>query len=58
MIAASGSEGMGYQVPAVRVWDGTVDAVTVFGSQLTGPSYRAHMTIYMTLTGVFRVLFG
>eukprot|EP01047_Picozoa_sp_COSAG01_P019266 COSAG01_NODE_1066_length_11878_cov_244.494949_11_plen_154_part_00 len=27
---------MGYQVPAVRVWDGTVDSVTVFSSQLTG----------------------
>lgn len=36
MISASGYEGMGYQVPAVRVWDGTVDAVTVFDSQLTG----------------------
>eukprot|EP01052_Picozoa_sp_SAG31_P026775 SAG31_NODE_2453_length_5662_cov_161.116442_3_plen_288_part_00 len=34
--ALAGSEGMGYQVPAVRVWDGTVDSVTVFGSQLTG----------------------
>eukprot|EP01048_Picozoa_sp_COSAG05_P022954 COSAG05_NODE_4780_length_1375_cov_1.709248_2_plen_164_part_00 len=27
---------MGYQVPAVRVWDGTVDSVSVFSSQLTG----------------------
>ena len=27
---------MGYQVPAVRVWNGTVDSVTVFDSQLTG----------------------
>jgi hypothetical protein len=36
VIAASGYEGMGAHVPAVRVWDGTVTAVTTFGSQLTG----------------------
>jgi hypothetical protein len=36
IIAASGYEGMGSHVPAVRVWDGTVTAVTTFGSQLTG----------------------
>ena len=36
IIAASGYEGMGAHVPAVRVWDGTVTALTTFGSQLTG----------------------
>ena len=33
IIASSGYEGMGYHVPAVRVWSGDVTAVTVFGSQ-------------------------
>ena len=27
---------MGYHVPAVRVWDGYVESVTVLSSQLTG----------------------
>ena len=36
IIASSGYEGMGYHVPAVRVWSGDVTAVTVFGSQITG----------------------
>jgi hypothetical protein len=36
IISASGYGGMGYHVPAVRVWDGYVQGVTSFSSQLTG----------------------
>jgi hypothetical protein len=36
IISSSGYEGAGSHVPAVRVWDGTVDSVTVLSSQLTG----------------------
>ena len=38
IISASGYEGAGEHVPAVRVWDGTVDSVTVLSSQITGAS--------------------
>lgn len=36
MIATSGYEGAGAHVPAVRVWQGKVDSVTILSSQLTG----------------------
>ena len=38
MISASGYEGAGAHVPAVRVWDGDVDSVTILSSQITGAS--------------------
>ncbi len=34
IISASGYEGAGAQVPAVRVFDGEVDSVTVLSSQV------------------------
>jgi hypothetical protein len=36
IISASGYEGSGARVPAVRVFDGRVDSITVLSSQLTG----------------------
>ena len=38
MISASGYEGAGAHVPAVRVWDGDCDSVTILSSQITGAS--------------------